>query len=78
MAWPPAMPWLPAARASDWVACTMSAGAMGIEASKSKASGCKASPASMAVASSNCTWVVGRPRRKVSSSMHGRSSCTSE
>ena len=31
---------------------------MGIEASSSKASGCSASPASMAVASSNCTWAV--------------------
>ena len=78
MAWPPAMPWLPAARANDCVACTISAGAIGIDASRSNASGCRASPASMAVASSNCTWAVGRPRRSVSSSMQGRSSCTSE
>jgi len=32
----------------------------------------------MAVASSNFTCVVGWPRRSVSSSMQGRSSCTSE
>ncbi|CFP71131.1 Uncharacterised protein [Bordetella pertussis] len=78
MACPPAMPWLPAARARTWAACTTSAGAIGMPASSSKASGCRASPASMAVASSNCTCTVGRPRRSVSSSMHGRSSCTSE
>ena len=33
---------------------------------------------SSAVASSNSTWQVGLPRRRTSSSMQGRSSCTSE
>jgi len=38
----------------------------------------QASPASIAVASSNALWQVGLPRRRSSLSMAGRSSCTSE
>jgi hypothetical protein len=38
----------------------------------------RASPASNAVASSNCRCAVGRPRRRSSLSMHGRSSWISE
>ena len=42
----------------------------------SKASVCSASPASTAVASSQALCTVGLPRRRSSSSMQGRSSCT--
>ena len=47
-------------------------------ASSSKARASSASPASTAIASPYATCTVGRPRRRSSSSMHGRSSCTSE
>ena len=50
----------------------------GASASSSKASDCSASPARIAVASSNATCTVGLPRRSASSSIAGRSSCTSE
>ena len=42
----------------------------------SKASDCRASPTRTAAASPKTTCVVGRPRRRSSSSMHGRSSWT--
>ena len=44
----------------------------------SKASDWSASPTRIAVASSNALWTVGRPRRRSSSSIAGRSSWTSE
>ena len=47
-------------------------------ANTSKASVNRASPARMAVASSNALWHVGRPRRKSSLSNAGRSSWISE
>ena len=42
------------------------------------AAGMSAAPASSAARSPNATCTVGRPRRRASSSMDGRSSCTSE
>jgi hypothetical protein len=62
MACPPAMPRLPAACARTCVALTTRLRLQGICANKSKASGCKASPANKAVASSYCTCTVGFPR----------------
>ena len=50
----------------------------GARESSWKASDCSASPTSSAVASSYSTCTVGLPRRRTSSSMQGRSSCTSE
>ena len=47
-------------------------------ASATKACDCSASPARIAVASSKATCTVGWPRRSASSSIAGRSSCTSE
>ena len=48
------------------------------ERSIANACACSASPARSAIASPNATWQVGLPRRRTSSSMHGRSSCASE
>ena len=45
---------------------------------QSKASVSRASPARMAMASPNTLWLLGRPRRKSSSSIAGRSSWISE
>ena len=49
-----------------------------LSASTSKASVSKASPARIAKASPNCLWQVGKPRRRSSSSIAGRSSWISE
>ncbi len=77
--WPPHMPAAPAAAASARQPGHAQLGRpTGASASTSKASDCRASPASIAVASSKATCTVGRPRRRASSSMAGRSSCTSE
>ena len=57
----------PAARASSGPAAPRTARigrASRRSASTSKASACSASPARIAVASSKCTWQVGRPRRR--------------
>ncbi len=77
---PPAMPRDPEAAArrcsiSSWRAGVMPARRL---ARVWKACACSASPTSSAVASSNSTWQVGLPRRRTSSSMQGRSSCTRE
>ena len=53
-------------------------GKPGTEAICMKASVSRASPARMAVASSNCLWLEGLPRRRSSSSIAGRSSWISE
>ena len=47
-------------------------------ASTRAATGTSRKPTRVAVGTSNRRWVVGRPRRRSSSSMQGRSSCTSE
>ena len=81
IAWPPAMPKVPLAWASRSISRSRiagEAGSCGSRASSWNASGCSASPTSTAVASSKALWQVGRPRRRSSSSMAGRSSCTSE
>ena len=57
---------------------TVSAGSPSAAAAVSNAAVSSPSPASTAVASSNALWQVGRPRRRSSLSMHGRSSWMSE
>src|SRR4249919_4291948 len=77
-AWPAHMPSTPLAAASSRSSETRIGAGSADSASTEKASACRASPARMAVASSQATCTVGRPRRKASSSIAGRSSCTSE
>ncbi len=77
-AWPPHMPDAPEAWARVCRQATRSVAGSGASASRPKARVCSASPARIAVASSKAMWVVGLPRRSASSSIAGRSSCTSE
>src|SRR6185436_10143710 len=69
-----------AARASNAHrrACNAGATLSSVGVRTSNASACMASPASIAWATPKRTCTVGLPRRKTSSSMHGRSSWTSE
>ena len=69
-----------AARARRWHkrTCTSAGMSESCGVRISKASACRASPASKAPASPNLTWTVGLPRRKMSLSMQGMSSCTKE
>ena len=79
MTWPPTMPEPPAARAS-WCESfirTLGSGCP-FEASTSNANVNNASPARIAVASSNFLWQVGSPRRRSSLSITGKSSCIRE
>ena len=78
--WPPTMPPRPAARARPVTSAirTSASGWVSGRASTSKANVSSPSPARIAVASSNFLCAVGRPRRRSSSSIAGRSSCTSE
>src|SRR5688572_30709128 len=77
---PPAMPREPAAteRVFTMSSCARGSSANRCSESSWKASECSASPTRSAVASSYSTCTVGLPRRNSSSSMQGRSSCTSE
>ena len=78
--WPPTMPPRPEARArpSTRSARTAAPDRSPARPAMSKASVSSASPARMAVASSNALCTVGWPRRRSSSSIAGRSSWTSE
>jgi hypothetical protein len=81
IAWPPTMPHGPAASATIRIAASLraaSAGSAGSRAISANASVSRASPARIAWPSPKTTWLVGRPRRSVSSSIAGRSSCTRE
>ena len=78
-AWPPVMPRQPAAAArSRTMRTRVAASTPWAPANVSKANACSESPTRIAVASSKATWQASRPRRRSSSSMAGRSSCTSE
>ena len=77
IAWPPAIPLEPLARLSVAIIfnlCVSLVIIFGSVASIWKARVCKASPANIAVASSNALWQVGLPRLKSSSSIDGKSS----
>ena len=79
MPWPPAMPSLPEARANTCTRCNCcAAGKFTGRLNTSNAKVCKASPTNKAVAWSYCTWQVGLPRRRLSLSISGMSSCTKE
>ena len=76
---PPTMPRHPAASASSrTMRSRVASGRPGASASTSNARVCNPSPTSTAVASSKAMWHEGRPRRRSSSSMAGRSSWTRE
>ena len=62
----------------SFLIATSGSGKSGSRAISAKASACSPSPARIAMPSPNTTCEVGRPRRRSSSSMAGRSSCTSE
>jgi hypothetical protein len=71
---PPTIPDAPAARANSATQRTTRLGSTGLCANASNANAWSASPAKIAVASSKRRWHVGRPRRKSSSSIAGKSS----
>ena len=72
--WPPHMPSGPAASARIRPARARASGPRGAESTVWNAAAWRASPARVATHSPNTLWLVGRPRRRSSSSMQGRSS----